>query len=261
MKNQLAAWLTLLVAPLWVPAAATAAATAPPAFVATTTHGSGERVRGSGRTIEEPRPLAGFTAVHVTGPVEVELKAADRDAVTVRIDDNLVSLVETRVVDGERPVLEIGVLPGAAFRSSRTPVVIVQFRALSELVMRGSGDVRADRIEADVFVLSMSGSGDARIESMQAKRLAAVLAGSGDLIVRGGRVDEQAYKLSGSGDVRAGRLEGRQVIVSSAGSGDATVNATETLDATLMGSGDILYRGSPRITQRVRGSGTVRRAH
>lgn len=257
MKTVSAAASLVLLALLGAPSLTAAA---PPVLVASVSYGSGERVDGSGRVIEEARDVGGFTALRISGPFNVELKASDRDGVTVRIDDNLAPLVETRVTADERAVLEIGVRPGASFRTSRTPVVVVHFRTLNEMVLRGSGDVRVDRIDGEDFVLSMSGSADARIESMNARRLAVVLAGSGDLAVERGRADEQAYKLSGSGNVRAGRLEGRHVIVSITGSGNVDVSAVETLDATIAGSGDITYRGSPRVTQRIAGSGSVRRA-
>jgi hypothetical protein len=256
----LAAVLPLLVAVLGSTSSAVAGASETPLQVASVSFGTGDRVAGSGHIVDDARSLSGFTAVHVTGPVNVELKAADSESVTVRIDDNLAPLIETRVTDGERPVLEIGVRPGAAFRAARAPVVVVQFRTLTELVARGSGDVRADRLEADDFALSMSGSGDTRIETLQARRFAAVLSGSGDLVVRGGRADDQAYRLSGSGDLGAGRLAGRRVQVVIAGSGDASVSAAEALDVSISGSGDVTYRGSPRITQRIRGNGSVRRA-
>ncbi len=227
--------------------------------LAAVTFGSGERVTGSGRIVDERREVAGFIAVHLTGPVDVELKASDHDAVIVRADDNIAPLIETRVSAGDRPALEIGIRAGAGFRSSHTPVVVVEFRAISELVMRGSGDVRADRLAATDFALSMAGSGDARLGTLEARRFAAVLAGSGDLFVAG-RAEEQAFRISGSGDVDAARLEGRHVQVAIAGSGDASVNAAETLDVTIAGSGDVAYRGAPRVTQRIRGSGSIHKA-
>ncbi|MGB3429513.1 MAG: head GIN domain-containing protein [Burkholderiaceae bacterium] len=238
-------------------AAPAASAADPPPTVAAATSGNGERIKGSGRIVEDRRALAGFVAVHLNGPINVELKASDRDGVMVRTDDNIAPLIETRVTGGERPALEIGLTSGASFRTARTPVVVVEFRALSELVMRGSGDIRADRLTAEDFALSMSGSGDLRIDTLQATRLAAVLSGSGDLIVSGGRADDQAYRLSGSGDVSAGRVEGRRVQVSISGSGDAVVNASETLEAAISGTGDIAYRGNARVTQRIRGTGSV----
>ena len=236
------------------PAPAPAADT--PITVAADAVGKGDRVKGSGRIVDDRRPLSGFVAVHLNGPIDVQLKASDRDSVTVRADDNIAPLIETRLKTGDRPSLEIGVADGASFRASRSPVVVVEFRALSELVIRGSGDARADRINAEDFALSMTGSGDARIDALQATRFAAVLSGSGDLVVSG-RADEQAYQLSGSGDVSAGRLEGRNVQISIAGSGDAVVHASETLAVAIAGSGEVAYRGSPRLTQQIRGSGSV----
>ncbi len=215
-------------------------------------------VAGSGHIVDERRAVAAFTAVHMNGPVGVELRASGREGVTVRADDNIAPLIETRVTGGDRPALEISVRPGTTFSASRTPVVVVEFRSLSELVMRGSGDMKADRIRTDDFALSMNGSGNARIETLEASRFAAVLAGSGDLVVAG-HAEQQAIRISGSGDVDAQRLEGRDVQVAIAGSGDAVVNASASLEATIAGSGDIAYAGSPRVTQRIRGSGSVRR--
>ena len=254
MKIVIAA-VVAITAPL--AAGGAAAAADPPIAVAAVKSGKVERIQGSGRIVEDRRALSDFVAVHLDGPINVELKASDRDSVTVRTDDNIAPLIDTRVTGGERPALEIGMASGASFRTARTPVVVVEFRTLSELVMRGSGDVRADRISAEDFAVSMSGSGDLRIEAMQAARLASVLSGSGDLVVSSGRAIEQAYRLSGSGDVSAGRLEGHRVQVRISGSGDAVVNASETLEATLTGSGDVAYRGDARVTQRTRGTGSV----
>lgn len=260
MKYSIPLLVTLIVVGTVLPARAeTPADPFPLQFAEIGTSGKSEFVNGSGRVIEDRRALSGFSAVRLNGPIDVELKASDHDSVTVKTEDNVVPLIETRVVGSDRPALEISVRPHASFHTSRTPVVIIEFRRLSELVIRGSGDVRADRIEADDFALSIAGSGDARIGDLQAKLFAAVLAGSGDLAVSG-RADQQAFRIAGSGDVNAGHLEGRIVKVAIAGSGDVSVNASESLEVSIAGSGDLVYRGSPRIAQTIRGSGTVRRA-
>jgi hypothetical protein len=223
--------------------------------------GQGERITAaSGTVISERRDVSGFSAIHLIGPIDLELKASDREAVTVKADEAVVPLIETSVTGGERPALEIRVKPDASFRASRSPVVVVEFRRLSELVVRGSGKVRADRIDANDFALSMAGSGDVRIAALHANLFGAVLSGSGDLKV-GGRADQQAYALSGSGDVAAPRLEGRSVKISISGSGDATVHASESLEVSIAGSGNVIYRGSPRVSQTIRGSGRVRQVH
>ena len=217
-----------------------------------------ERVIGSGRIVEEKRDISGFAAIRISGPVNVELRASSVDSVVVKGDDNLLALITTRILTGERPVLEIGMRPATIVRPTRAPTVIVEFRKIEDIAMSGSGNVRAERITGERFALSSAGSGDARITELETRQFAAVLAGSGDLLV-GGNADEQAYRLDGSGDVNAAKLHGRRVKVAIAGSGDAIVHATEALDASVQGSGDVIYIGSPRVTQRVEGSGEVRR--
>ena len=217
-------------------------------------------VVGSGHVIDDERAVSSFVTLRMAGPIDVRLRAAARERVVVRADDNIAPLIETRVVPGERPALEINMQPVSSMRPSRTPIVIVEFRALEDISMRGSGDLQADRIQADRFALSMSGSGDARIESLKTMQFAASLSGSGDLTVAG-NADEQAFRLAGSGDVAASRLSGRRVIISIAGTGDAVVNASEALEATISGSGGIAYIGSPRIVQQISGTGRVVRKH
>ncbi len=213
-------------------------------------------VTGSGRIVDEARPLAGFTALRVGGGVRVELRANDRERVTVRADDNLLPLVETRV-DGT--ALVIGVAHGASFRARRVPRVYVGFVRLDDISVTDSGHVHADRVRGDTFAVSLAGSGDVRIDALDVNALGAMLAGSGDFIARG-RADQQGYRIRGAGDVRARELVGRNVTVSIAGSGDAVVHATETLAVSISGAGDVVYRGDPKITKSIVGSGSVRPA-
>lgn len=217
---------------------------------------TGERVTGSGRIVEASRALAGFGALKVSGGIDVELRASGRESVTVRADDNVEPLIETRV---EGATLVIGVARGASFKTQRTPRVRVEFVRLGELSVAGSGDVRADRVRGDTFAVSVAGSGDVKIDALDVDSLGVVLAGSGDFVAAG-RADQQGFRIRGAGDVRARDLVGRSVKVSIAGSGDAFVHATEELEVAIAGSGDVVYRGAPKVTKSVAGSGSVRPA-
>ena len=53
-----------------------------------------------------------------------------------------------------------------------------------------------------------------------------------------------------------GLRSGTGVVMS--GSGDATINASDTLDVRMNGSGSLRYRGSPKLTQDVHGSGSIK---
>jgi hypothetical protein len=217
------------------------------------------RIAGSGEIVEDTRPITDFQAVRSFGSIEVRLKAADRESVTVRADDNIVGLIETTRVDGPIPALEIRVKDGVSLRTRRAPLVTVEFIALQELTLRGSGDLRADRVEGEQLAVSIAGSGDVRIDALTVGALAVMMAGSGDFRAAG-RAEQQGYRITGSGDVEAGKLMGSVVKLGIAGSGDAAVHATQELEVTIAGSGSVMYRGSPRITQRIAGSGKVRPA-
>ncbi len=217
------------------------------------------RIDGSGRRADDVRALEPFSAVKVDGPIDVELKASDREQVTVNFDDNLLQLVETRVVAAASPTLEIRIQPSAGFKSSRKPKVTIEFKSISALSLRGSGDAHADVLRGPLLAISISGSSDVKVDLMDVDVLGVSIGGNGDFAATG-RADEQGFSIAGSGDVLAGELVGQTVKVRIAGSGDVRVHAQQMLDVAIAGAGDVLYRGSPVIRKSIAGSGEVRKA-
>jgi hypothetical protein len=144
--------------------------------------GSGARIEGSGRVGEEVRTTAPFSALTVAGPVDVQLKAGTAPRVTVRADDNLLPVITTEVIDRR---LEVGVKPQTRARTRNKMVVVVEFTELTGILVRGSGDVDADRIQAALFEIVLRGSGDVKIERLEADALALSITGSGDVTVGG----------------------------------------------------------------------------
>jgi len=215
--------------------------------------GSAGRIEGSDKVVDDERTVDAFTRLTVQGPVDVVVKAGDADRVVVHADDNIAPLIETAVQGG---TLTIGLRPGASFRTRTRMQVRVQARQLGAAVLHGSGDVRVDRVEADVFEATLQGSGDIVVDSLRAKAVAVSLAGNGDIRMSG-TAGSLGVVLDGSGDVYCGDLVAQQVAVRIRGSGDARVHATDELKVDIDGSGDVRYRGTPKITKSVRGSGKV----
>jgi hypothetical protein len=221
---------------------------------------SGNRVAGSGRAVDEARTPGAFSAIRISGPIDVELRSSEREHVTVRFDDNLLTLVETRVTGDATPTLEIRLQPGASFRSADNPRVTVEFKSISALAMSGNGDVHADAVRGPLLAVSISGSSDVKIDRLDVDVLGVSIAGSGDFTAAG-RAAEQGYNIAGSGDINADNLVGQTIKVRIAGSGDARVHAEQMLTVSIAGSGDVVYRGTPVIKKSVAGSGEVRKAH
>jgi hypothetical protein len=215
--------------------------------------GSGSRVQGSGRLIEETRAVSGFAELELRAPVAVTLKSGASERVTVQGDENIVPLIQTRVVDGR---LEIGTRRGALFVTRQPIKATVEFTQLNAIRVRGSGDVRGDLVRTAVLQIVIGGSGGVAIDRIEVNALAVSVAGSGDVVARG-RAESVGVVVEGSGDVKLADVEAKQAAVRIRGSGDVAVNAVDRLEVDLAGTGDVRYRGSPRIRKQVHGTGSV----
>ncbi|MGZ5183094.1 MAG: GIN domain-containing protein, partial [Ramlibacter sp.] len=116
--------------------AATAAALAAGSAAAWTT------VRGNGVKRSEARNLTGFTGVATSVPGQLEVRLGPVESVTVETDENILPLIETRVVAG---TLRIRVAPGETIET-RTLRIVVQARQLDVLALSGSGNIVGDGI-------------------------------------------------------------------------------------------------------------------
>jgi hypothetical protein len=212
------------------------------------------QIKGSGKVVADERNLAGFNRLVVQAPIDVRLQAGDADRVVVHADDNIAPLIETSVKGG---ALVIGLRANTAYRTQTRVQVKVQAREMHGVLLRGSGELRADRIATDVFEATIHGAGDIRIDSVQANAVAVSIAGSGDFRAAG-TATTVGVVIDGAGDVYCDKLQARNVAVRIRGSGDARVAASDELKVDIDGSGDVRYRGAPKITRQISGAGSVK---
>src|SRR5262245_14054226 len=192
-------------------------------------------VKGSGTIKSESRPVSGFKGVVLAGAGKVVIAQDDKESLTIDADDNLFEFITSEVKDGR---LVLGVRSAMHFSPSRDIVYKVSAKNLNEIVLAGSGSIQADGINAESLQLSINGSGDVRAD---------------------GTAGEQRISINGSGDYAGENLKGKRVTVVIAGSGDAVDAASDTLDVTVLGSGSIEYLGDPKVTQKMLGSGSVKK--
>jgi hypothetical protein len=247
--------------------------------------------RGNGNIVIQNRQLPDFTKIEILGSADVVIRQGDQTAVQVHADENLVDMLTTEVRKGALVVSGEGNI-----RSYNKFEVHVTMQRLDEIVISGSGDVESvGKIEGNELTISIFGSGDVSLD-MDYKNLNTQINGSGDVQVSGiagdldltimGSGDFQAsnlkldnctIKMLGSGDVKlAGRaatvkiesmasgdvnlnnLTADDVEVKNYGSGDIITTVTGSLKVTLMGSGDLTYRGDPdKVDVSTLGSGSV----
>jgi putative autotransporter adhesin-like protein len=206
-----------------------------PCFLLAASAALAASLSGSGRSVTEERAVSGYTGISLAIPAKLDVVQGTSESVSITADDNVLKEIES--------VVEGGVLK-LRFRQRFNSVnntrirVTVNARAVESLVVAGSGDIHATRLDTPRLAIKVAGSGEVKLS---------------------GRAEALEVSISGSGDLDAGRLDTRRAKISVAGSGDAVVWARETLKVNVAGSGDIRYYGDPAIEKTIVGSGSVRK--
>ena len=217
----------------------------------------GTRIEGSDHLVHVPRAISGVHALELRAPVDVVIKQADVEKLTLHTDDNIAPLIETRVQDG---VLHVTIQPGVSFHTGHAIGLTLEVPRLDAIRVVGSGDVVCAGLTTDLMEITVRGSGDVRLDALHAGAVAVLIQGSGDVNLSG-TAARQGYVIEGSGDISAQELTGKDVAVRIAGSGDASVWATETLSVEIAGSGDVTYHGQPTVKKAIHGSGDLIHGH
>jgi len=190
-------------------------------------------VVGSGIPASETRELPPFNRVELAGGNQVTIRVGGEQSVVVHADDNILDRVTTRVSGGK---LSIGNEAGG-FTTSNPMRVDVTVPAVDELTLSGSGTIGAEGVDVDELTIALSGSG---------------------AVSASGLAQHVAVELNGSGDVQLQDLVGQDVRARLTGTGRIAVHVTESLDASVPGTGSIEYSGNPpQVSQSVNGVGSV----
>jgi hypothetical protein len=188
---------------------------------------------GSGVPATQARDVAAFNSVELAGSNNVVIRVGEKQSVVVRADDNLLDRVTTEVQSGR---LVIANTPGS-FTTKSPMSVEVNVPTLTALTLTGSGNIVVNGIETESLEVALPGSG---------------------MLTASGTATRLDVTVSGSGTVQFTRLVASDVRGVVSGSGSIFITATKSLDASVSGSGAILYAGNPQdVTKSVTGTGAI----
>lgn len=213
--------------------------------------------RGSGNVKTETRDVSNFHQVALAGFGDLNITQGDSEGLTIEAEDNLLPFITTNVQDG---TLTIGVKPGINALSvvpTKQVKYELQVKNLDAVQLSGAGNITAPTLKSENLTLGTSGAGNLNFPQIATQKLSTTLSGAGGLAV-GGQAQTQDVALSGFGNYNAGDLQTASTSVNLTGAGNATVWASETLNAQISGAGNISYYGSPQVTQKVSGVGTIK---
>ncbi|MGI9516079.1 MAG: GIN domain-containing protein, partial [Pirellulaceae bacterium] len=170
-------------------------------------------------SLTETRDLDSFDKVSLEEFGTIHVSFGDTQTVTVTTDDNLVSLVETTVQDGE-----LKVRPIKALNPSVDLVIHVTVPRLTSAELAGAA--RLNIIDIDGESLDIELAGACGVDAT-------------------GQVDKLSVELAGACRARLRNLKTRHAVVEIAGTGSAVVFASESIDAEAAGFASITCHGNP----------------
>lgn len=208
----------------------------------------------AGELVAEPRALADFTGVEVTGSADLVVTEGATFSVTVTADEALLEHIETTVTDGVLDISQHYTIIGA--QPDVTINVVVP--ALSDVRLTGSSDATIAASHAEALNVEVTGSSDVDLTSA-VPSLSIVVSGSGDIVARG-EASDVSIEITGAGDVDAKELESTDATVEISGAGSVVLAVSDSLDARISGAGEVIYSGNPTLTTSITGAGGVHAA-
>jgi hypothetical protein len=180
----------------------------------------------------EARSVPAFHGVDLAGTLGVEVVLGKPSSVQVLGEADLLDKVTTKVKDG-----------------------ILVLDTPHDLHRRHH--LRAIVTAPDLTSLAVSGTGGMKVAGVANDRLAISLGGTGAVTVAGSTGSLQVV-VDGTGQLAAKDLTARSVTVEVNGTGQATVHATDSLEAKVTGTGAIDVHGHPpHVKKSVTGVGAI----
>jgi hypothetical protein len=194
--------------------------------------------------INDEREVKNFHAVSSIGSFNVIVKMGTKESISLEGDQKDLDRVETLVQNG---ILKIRLKRDVnTWKESVENVnIYVTAKKLDGLMLSGSGSIDLEgKLNSAGADIRLSGSGKITA-NLDTQSVGVALSGSGSINLNG-EVGYANISISGSGDVNAKNLISDKSKVQIAGSGNAYLNAKEELNAIVLGSGSVRYKGNPK---------------
>jgi len=207
---------------------------------------------GNGIIETEYRRAGYFNRIELDFAAEVILTQGPARDIQIEAERNIMSRIVTRI-SGNTLILDAN----GGFRTNQKVKIWVQTPDIYGIDVASSGRVISDnKIYGKSIDLRLSGSGLIDVALDMKNDVNAQLSGSG-LIFMEGDTKNAIYTMTGSGKIESFGLRADNSDVDINGSGRCETTAYYNLDVYITGSGTVWFRGAPRISHRISGSGRV----
>jgi hypothetical protein len=225
----------------------------------------------NGKVVTTTLPLPTITGVDLNIDAEVIFYQGTTQEVKITGSSNLIANLKQDVKDGIWLIeykdcvsdpnhlkieIRLAQITYANLRTSGTISTDGHFVNAEELVVNVPGDGNIT-LEADAVRVITTITGHGKLDlTTHCDVFSADISGTGDMILNGECIDESIL-IRGNGNFFGFGLVAQDADVEIRGNGNCEITVTDSLKATISGSGSLWYKGNPFVESHVTGSGTI----
>lgn len=204
--------------------------------------------------VKDMKNLPTFRRLYISaGPMDINLIQGGKSEVRIEGDKDQVDQMDVKVMQGELDITYKN--PPKKGKASRVKVTITT-KSLTGIIAKGAVSLSSSTMwKVSSLNFLLSGSGEF-VMPVNAGSLRIQISGS-SVLKLSGSAKSQNIAITGSGEYEGEGVKSNSATVVLSGAGSAHVFVKDTLDATIYGSGDVYYKGSPQIQSNVFGTGRV----
>lgn len=214
-----------------------------------------KEIIGEGPITVETRNVGSFTGIELQMNGNVYYRVDSVFKIEISARESIHDMLETKVVNG---VLTMRYYDGKTYDNDESLRITVSGPGLKHFVTNSSGNINAvTDIDVPNVYLRSSGSGNITMMNIKALGIEAESKQSGKISAGTGTANTALLKTEGSGTVDLRYINVKYATAKLRGSNDIRVRVAEKLDATIYGSGWLLYYGRPSVDATILGTGRV----
>lgn len=213
---------------------------------------AGAAAQASGPSQKETREVAAFESVEVSAGIHARVSIGARK-VEVEANDDVMSLVETKVEDGR---LLIRFKRNSRVWDIGGVTVTVQAPSLRGLEASGGATIQARLARAEKLGIQVSGGGEVKVEEIDVAQLDA--SGSGGATMElSGKADALRLEFSGGSRLKGKNLSTKTARVSGSGGCTARFRASESVKGEISGGCELHVLGNAAVSVATSGGSSV----
>ncbi|MBE0661056.1 MAG: DUF2807 domain-containing protein [Bacteroidales bacterium] len=210
-------------------------------------------IKGEGPMVRDTYQMGYFDGVQVDVNAFVRISQGSETRVEILGQENILDILDVRTINNVLVIsFDVNVWK---YEKLQIDIEVPDLNLISSM---GSADIHmitplvTDNLSIDIF-----GSGTTIIPELSAEKLTSRIHGSGNIEV-GGSVETEHVSINGSGNFYAFDLFAAEVRINIFGSGNGNIFVSNSLDASIHGSGSVFFKGNPQVsTTSIFGSGKV----